>query len=62
MPRALAAYRDVGHPYNVDTEPRAADRRPRPRGVSPSTNATGYIQALLEALVLRPAGTQNAYT
>lgn len=59
---ARAAYRDAGYPYNVDTGPRAADRRPQPPRVSPPTIATGYIQVLLEALVLRPVGTQNAYT
>jgi hypothetical protein len=62
MPRALAAYRDAGYPYNVDTGPCAADQRPQPPRVSPPTIATGYIQVLLEALVLRPVGTQNAYT
>jgi hypothetical protein len=31
MPRALAAYRDVGYSY-MHARPRAADRRPRPLG------------------------------
>ena len=32
MARSLAAYRDVALPLHADARPRAADRRPRPRG------------------------------
>ena len=55
-PIAMSATPTMSIPNHV---PRIDGRDPA--GVA-FTNATGYIQALLEALVLRPAGTQNAYT
>jgi mannonate dehydratase len=53
MPRALAAYRDVGYPYML-----MPDHVPQIDGRDPSGVAFaycyGYIQALIDALVLRP--------
>jgi mannonate dehydratase len=53
MPRALAAYRDVGYPYML-----MPDHVPQIDGRDPSGVAFaycyGYIQALLDALAPRP--------
>jgi mannonate dehydratase len=52
MPRALAAYRDVGYPYML-----MPDHLPQIDGRDPSGVAFvycyGYIQALIDALVPR---------
>jgi mannonate dehydratase len=54
MPRALAAYRDIGYPYML-----MPDHVPQIDGRDPSGVAFaycyGYIQALIDALVRRPA-------